>query len=206
VFSSPGILYRAAPWGSAGRLHQPCTWWAWGSYSCLVGPRRLGTPAASLSLPCHSHRQGLTVTFLGPKIESRASFQHHKALWSHMLSLFFRVPYHQGYLEWGRGMAPEALPDSDLKQPHLLKPQCWEVKADTRVLIWAPESRHLSFPCCGLFKNPRPALHRARQWLWVALSPTPGGNRTERLLVMAFIAHRIWVCPQLCLIDGNWGT
>lgn len=41
-----------------------------------------------------------------------------------MLALFFRVPYYQGYLDGDRGIATEALPDSDLKQPHLLKPQC----------------------------------------------------------------------------------
>lgn len=48
--------------------------------SWFVGPRRLGIPAAAMSLSCHSHRQGLTVTFPGPEIEARASFQHHKAL------------------------------------------------------------------------------------------------------------------------------
>lgn len=77
AFCSLGILYHGAQQEVCVSAvldgSEVCVSW-------LVRPRRLRTPAAAMSLSCHFHRRGLTVTFLGPKIEGRTSFQHHKTL------------------------------------------------------------------------------------------------------------------------------
>lgn len=62
--------------------------------SCLEvsGTQEAGEPSCSPHASCHSCRQGLTLTFVGPEIEVTASVRHHKASWQpHTVTQLFKA-------------------------------------------------------------------------------------------------------------------
>lgn len=95
LLGSLGIVYRAAPRGSVLEfMSAPVLDGFEVHASGLVGPGRLGEPSCSWHVPHHSCRQGLTLTFVGPEIEVRASMKHHKASCQpHAATQLFRASY-----------------------------------------------------------------------------------------------------------------
>lgn len=109
LLGSAGILYRAAPRGSALEFMSAPVLDGFGvRASGLVGPGRLGEPSCSWHAPRRSCRQGLTLTFVGPEIEVRASRKRHKASWQpHAVTQLFRASCWQRIHKRARDEPPQ---------------------------------------------------------------------------------------------------
>lgn len=98
----------------AGVYVSPCAGWVRGACLWVSGTREAGEPSCSWHAFLHSCRQGLTLTFVGPKIEARPSMQPHKAPWQpHAVTGLVRPRPSRGYtggLPEGRGVGTEGFP------------------------------------------------------------------------------------------------